>query len=84
VPDDLPPDELTVEGARAARGAASDEPIGELDGPAGVRQERPLRPVRAVGHGRRAPPGLEKPKMASLFKTMALEHHHVDQARQES
>ena len=30
-----------------------DEPIGELDGLPGVRQERPLRAVRAVGHARR-------------------------------
>ena len=51
VPEDLTPDELTLDKALELLAAPkSDEPIGELDGPAGVRQERPLRPVRAVGH----------------------------------
>ena len=39
--------------AAAARAPKSDEPIGELDGLPGVRQERPLRALRAVGHRRR-------------------------------
>ena len=56
VPDDLPPDELTIDLALSLLAAPkADEPIGELDGPAGVRQERSLRPVCAARYSRRSP-----------------------------
>ena len=58
VPDDLPPDELTIDVALSLLAAPkADEPIGELDGPAGVRQERSLRPVRAARHAGRSATG---------------------------
>ena len=53
MPDDLTPDELTVDKALELLAAPkTDEPIGELDGLPGVRQERSLRAVRAVGRRR--------------------------------
>ena len=58
VPEDLAPDELTLDKALELLAAPkSDEPIGQLDGLPGVRQERPLRALRPVGHGRRAAAG---------------------------
>ena len=71
VPEDLPPDELTIDKALELLSAPSgDRPIG-IDPESGLdggRQGRPLRPVRpARRDGRRQ--AKEKPRTASLFKT---------------
>ncbi len=82
VPDDLAPDELTV--AKAIELLAmpkSDEPIGELDGLPVFAKNGRYGPYVQWGTADQPPPGLDKPKMASLFKTMTLERVTVDDAR---
>ena len=81
VPDDLTPDELTV--AKAIELLAlpkSDEPIGELDGYPVYAKNGRYGPYVQWGNPDNLPPGLEKPKMASLFKTMTLDRVTVDDA----
>ena len=81
VPDDLCPDELTV--AKALELLAlpkSDEPIGELDGVPVFAKSGRYGPYVQWGAPDRLPPGLDKPKMASLFQTMTLERITVDDA----
>jgi len=81
VPDDLTPDELTV--AKALELLAlpkSDEPIGELDGLPVFAKNGRYGPYVQWGTADHLPPGLEKPKMASLFKTMTLERVSVTDA----
>jgi DNA topoisomerase I len=81
VPDDLTPDELTV--AKALELLAlpkSDEPIGELDGLPVFAKNGRYGPYVQWGTADAPPPGLEKPKMSSLFKTMALERVTVADA----
>ncbi len=81
VPDDLTPDELTV--AKALELLAqpkSDVPIGELDGLPVFAKSGRYGPYVQWGTPDNLPPGMEKPKMASLFKTMTLEHITVDDA----
>jgi DNA topoisomerase-1 len=75
VPDDLPPDELTIDVALSLLAAPkADEPIGEVDGlPVFARNGR-YGPYVQLGTPEAPPPGLDKPKMASLFKSMSLEH----------
>jgi DNA topoisomerase-1 len=83
VPDDLAPDELTV--AKALELLAlpkSDEPIGELDGFPVFAKSGRYGPYVQWGAPDNLPPGLEKPKMASLLSTMTLEHVTVDDAEQ--
>jgi len=83
VPDDLAPDELTV--AKALELLAlpkSDEPIGELDGFPVFAKSGRYGPYVQWGAPDNLPPGLEKPKMASLFKTMTLERITVADAEQ--
>jgi DNA topoisomerase-1 len=81
VPDDLTPDELTVEKAIQLLAAPkSDEPIGELDGYPVFAKNGRYGPYVQWGSPDDLPPGLEKPKMASLFKTMTLERITVDEA----
>jgi DNA topoisomerase-1 len=82
VPDDLTPDELTV--AKALELLAmpkSDEPIGEIDGLPVFAKNGRYGPYVQWGTADQPPPGLDKPKMASLFKTMTLERMGVDDAR---
>jgi DNA topoisomerase I len=81
VPEDLAPDELTVDMAATLLAAPkSDEPIGELDGyPVFARSGR-YGPYVQWGSPDDLPPGLEKPKMSSLFKTMVLERLTIDEA----
>ena len=75
VPDDLPPDELTIEHALSLLAAPkADEPIGELDGLPVFAKNGRYGPYVQLGTPDAPPPGLEKPKMASLFKSMSLEH----------
>ncbi len=81
VPDDLCPDELTV--AKALELLAlpkSDEPIGELDGYPVFAKSGRYGPYVQWGAPDNLPPGLDKPKMASLFQTMTLERITVDDA----
>jgi DNA topoisomerase-1 len=81
VPDDLPPDELTVDKALQLLAAPkSDEPIGALDGFPVYAKNGRFGPYVQWGSADQLPPGLDKPKMASLFKTMVLERITVDEA----
>jgi DNA topoisomerase-1 len=83
VPDELTPDELTVEEAlRLLSLPKSDEPIGELDGLPVYAKNGRYGPYVQWGNAEHLPPGLEKPKMASLFKTMTLERITVDEAEE--
>ena len=83
VPDDLPPDELTV--ARAIELLAApkgDEPIGFHEGLPVYAKDGRYGPYVQWGEPDAPPPGHAKPKMASLFKTMTLEHLSMDDALQ--
>ena len=81
VPDDLPPDELTVEKAIELLAAPkTDDPIGELDGLPVYAKNGRYGPYVQWGDHDNPPPGLEKPKMSSLFKTMVLERITMDEA----
>jgi len=83
VPEDLTPDELTVEMALKLLAAPkSDEPIGELDGYPVFAKNGRYGPYVQWGAPDNLPPGLEKPKMASLFKTMVFERVTVDEAKE--
>ncbi|MGH9133685.1 MAG: topoisomerase C-terminal repeat-containing protein, partial [Ilumatobacteraceae bacterium] len=81
VPDDLPPDELSLDKALELLAAPkSDEPIGELDGLPVYAKNGRFGPYVQWGSPDQPPPGLDKPKMASLFKTMVLERITLDEA----
>ena len=81
LPDDMAPDELTIDVALALLAAPkSDTPIGELDGFPVFAKNGRYGPYVQWGAADNLPPGLEKPKMASLFKTMTLERITVDDA----
>jgi DNA topoisomerase-1 len=83
VPDDLTPDELTIDVALALLAAPkSDEPIGELDGFPVFAKNGRYGPYVQWGAPDNLPPGLDKPKMASLFKTMVLERLTIDEAEE--
>jgi DNA topoisomerase-1 len=81
VPDDLAPDELTVDKAVELLAAPkSDEPIGELDGYPVYAKNGRYGPYVQWGDHDDPPPGFDKPKMSSLFKTMVLERITIDEA----
>jgi len=81
LPDNLAPDELTVPIAIELLNAPkSDEPIGELDGLPVYAKNGRYGPYVQWGDHDTPPPGLEKPKMSSLFKTMVLERITMDEA----
>jgi DNA topoisomerase-1 len=81
VPDDLAPDELTLAKALELLAAPkSDEPIGELDGLPVFAKNGRYGPYVQWGTPDAPPPGHEKPKMSSLFKTMVLERITLDDA----
>jgi DNA topoisomerase-1 len=82
VPDDLTPDELTVAKALSCCRPKSDEPIGELDGYPVFAKNGRYGPYVQWGTPDNLPPGLEKPKMASLFKTMTLERITLADAKE--
>jgi len=83
VPDDLTPDELTVETAlQLLSMPKSDEPIGELDGYPVFAKNGRYGPYVQWGTPENLPPGLDKPRMASLFKTMVLERITVSEAEE--
>ena len=81
VPDDVTPDELTIDKALALLAAPkSDQPIGELEGLPVFAKSGRYGPYVQWGTADAPPPGLDKPKMSSLFKTMALERITMDEA----
>jgi DNA topoisomerase I len=81
VPDDLAPDELTVQKAEELLALPkSDEPIGELDGFPVFAKSGRYGPYVQWGTPDDPPPGHDKPKMSSLFKTMVLERITMDEA----
>ena len=81
VPETLTPDELTLEIAVALLNAPKfEDPIGELDGhPVFVKNGR-FGPYVQWGTMDEPPPGFEKPKTASLFKSMAIEKVTMEEA----
>ena len=81
VPDDLTPDELTAETAiKLLAAPKSDVAIGDLDGFPVFAKNGRYGPYVQWGTVDNLPPGLEKPKMASLFKHMEIERVTVDDA----
>ena len=81
VPDELPPDELTLDKAVELLAAPkSDEPIGELDGLPVFAKNGRYGPYVQLGTPDDLPPGYDKPKMSSLFKTMTLERLTIEEA----
>jgi DNA topoisomerase I len=83
VPEDLPPDELTLDKALALLAAPkTDEPIGELDGLPVFAKSGRYGPYVQWGTPDDPPLGMDKPKMASLFKTMVLERITLDEAKE--
>ena len=81
VPDDMAPDELTIDAAVALLAAPkSDVPIGQLDGLPVFAKSGRYGPYVQWGTSDLPPPGHEKPKMSSLFKTMVLERLTMDDA----
>ena len=81
VPEDLTPDELTVDMALSLLAMPkSDEPIGELDGYPVFAKNGRYGPYVQWGAPDDLPPGLDKPKMSSLFKTMVFEKVTMDDA----
>ncbi|MFM9085416.1 MAG: type I DNA topoisomerase [Acidimicrobiia bacterium] len=81
VPETLTPDELTLEIAMQLLNAPKfEDPIGELDGhPVFVKNGR-FGPYVQWGTMDVPPPGFEKPKTASLFKSMAIEKVTMEDA----
>ena len=83
VPDSLTPDELTLDMAlRLLAMPKSDEPIGELDGLPVFAKNGRFGPYVQWGTVDQPPLGMEKPKMASLFKTMVLDRITMHDAEQ--
>jgi len=81
VPDEMAPDELTLAVALELLAAPkSDEPIGQLDGLPVFAKNGRYGPYVQWGTPDDVPPGQEKPKMSSLFKTMVLERITLDEA----
>ncbi len=81
VPEDLAPDELTV--AKAIELLAlpkSDEPIGQLDDYPVFAKNGRFGPYVQWGAADNLPPGLEKPRMSSLFSSMSLDSITLDDA----
>ena len=83
IPDDLAPDELTIDEAlRLLSLPKSDEPIGQIDGFAVYAKSGRYGPYVQWGDPDNLPPGLTKPKMSSLFSTMSLENITLAEAEQ--
>jgi DNA topoisomerase-1 len=83
VPENMAPDELTIAKALELLSAPkTDEPIGEHDGLPVYAKNGRFGPYVQWGDNDRLPPGLDKPKMASLFSTMSLESLTVTDAVQ--
>ena len=83
VPEDLAPDELTLELALQLLAAPKgDVPIGLHDGLPVYAKNGRYGPYVQWGDAEAPPPGEAKPKMASLFETMTLERITLDDAVQ--
>ena len=83
VPEDLAPDELTLELALQLLAAPKgDVPIGLHDGLPVYAKNGRYGPYVQWGDAEAPPPGEAKPKMASLFQTMTLERITLDDAVQ--
>ena len=83
IPDDLAPDELTLDEAlRLLSLPKSDDPIGTLDDLPVYAKNGRYGPYVQWGDPDNLPPGLTKPKMSSLFSTMSLEHITLEDAKQ--
>jgi DNA topoisomerase I len=81
LPDNLAPDELDVAMALELLAAPKgDDPIGELDGLPVFAKNGRYGPYVQWGDHDNPPPGMEKPKMASLFQTMVFERITMDEA----
>ncbi|MEZ5217992.1 MAG: type I DNA topoisomerase [Ilumatobacteraceae bacterium] len=81
VPDDLTPDELTLDKAVELLALPkSDEPIGFLDGLPVFAKNGRFGPYVQWGEADAPPPGFDKPKMSSLFKTMTLDQIDLETA----
>ena len=81
VPEDLAPDELDVAKAIELLSLPkSDEPIGRLDGFPVYAKNGRYGPYVQWGDADDLPPGLEKPKMSSLFASMSLDQITLDDA----
>jgi DNA topoisomerase I len=81
LPDNLAPDELDVAKALELLAAPKgDDPIGELDGLPVFAKNGRYGPYVQWGDHENPPPGMEKPKMASLFQTMVFERITMDEA----
>ncbi|MFM7263614.1 MAG: type I DNA topoisomerase [Acidimicrobiales bacterium] len=74
VPDQMAPDELTLEAAvNLLKAPKGDVPIGEWQGHPVFAKSGRYGPYVQWGTADEPPAGLEKPKMASLFKTMNID-----------
>jgi DNA topoisomerase I len=81
VPENLPPDELSLERALELLAAPkTDASIGEFDGLPVYAKNGRFGPYVQWGDSESLPAGLDKPKMASLFSTMTLETLTLDDA----
>jgi DNA topoisomerase-1 len=81
VPQLVTPDELTLEKALELLALPKgDEPIGIHDGFAVYAKSGRFGPYVQWGDNDNLPPGLEKPKMVSLFKTMNIERISLEDA----
>jgi len=79
IPEDLPPDELTMEKATELLSAPSgDRVLGNADGTPVIARAGRYGPYVQLGEG--DPDSKEKPKTASLFKSMSLEAITLDEA----
>ncbi|MGA0862380.1 MAG: type I DNA topoisomerase [Ilumatobacteraceae bacterium] len=83
VPDLMTPDELTLdEAVRLLEAPKGDEPIGEHGGLPVFAKSGRYGPYVQWGTPDAPPPGMEKPKMASLFKTMNIARITLEEAVQ--
>ena len=81
IPDSMAPDELTVDVALEILSRPKfEDPIGELDGFPVFKKTGKYGPYVQWGTMDEPPPGLEKAKMVSLFKTMDLATTTIDDA----
>jgi DNA topoisomerase-1 len=81
VPDTMTPDELTLEAAiTLLKAPKGDVPIGEWEGFPVFAKSGRYGPYVQWGTMDVPPTGLEKPKMASLFKTMNIERMTIKDA----
>ena len=81
IPDSMAPDELTVDVALEILSRPKfEDPIGELEGLPVFKKTGKYGPYVQWGTMDEPPPGLEKAKMVSLFKTMDLATTTIDDA----